>query len=1075
MRIPLLFCLLVTLPAPGASAQAPQRGDSTRRDPTNTLPLATTRTARFTTTEGTWMSVDVSPDGRTLVFDLLGDLYTVPIAGGAATRIVGGTSIDGQPRFSPDGQSLVFTSDRSGADATWIANADGSRPRLLIAGGSHPAWSPDGKQVVTGNRLVDVRGGTGVQIQGFGTAASFTADGRYIWYQAGTQGGTQAARYDRSTGTTSFQTNLPGGVLRPMVSRDGRSLAYYTRFEARPALMIRDLATGADRWLLLGTQPEAYGSPAVGALPGSAWMPDGSAIITSYGGKLWRVDVASGRATEIPFRAEVEQSLGPLVRGTFPIRDSVVVREIREPALSPDGRSVAFSALGKLWVSELGGTPKRLTASTGVVVSSPAWSPDGRSIAYATWVDGEGGDIFLVPAAGGAARNLTRAPAMYTRLNFTHDGARLAFARAPRRARTVAIDDAAVQARTPAGVGTELGLELRWISAAGGEQHPIAMVADVGVMPQGAYPHFGGDSSRVVYHDGTALVSVRWDGTDRRVVLAGAAPQTLMGPDGARVVSRAGRRNQIHLFERPQVTDSIAIDPTSERPPVPVRRLTRSGGEFPAWSHDGSKISWSVGATLYVYDVAAADRAVADSIAQALVQPATTDTTRRAAPADSAARNRVAYEAARYDISIVVAADAPTGAFVLRGATVISMKGSEVIANADVVITGNRIAAVGARGAVTVPRGARIIDVTGKTIVPGYVDLHAQSGAPAQVHRTVVSQYLANLAFGVTTLRDPEAPSYDIFSYADRLATGDLLGPRLFPTGPVAVDSASTMRTPAEARDFVGPYATSYRSTAIRADLAASRPDRQRFLTASGDLGLSATAFGTPDFRRSLAAILDGFADHQAAYEIFPVHGDWAALLAQSGLTYTPMLLGRVGNRNGYEYLLATEDPHADPKVRRFNYHKDLDRLTRTRGTWNWEDEYPFEAVAQGAANIVAAGGRVGIGTNGRVQGLAFHWEMWLLARGGMSNHDILRAATIFGAEAIGVAADLGSVEVGKLADLQVLDRNPLDQIRNSTSLRYVMKNGRLYDANTLDQVAPVARPLPAAWWQQIDPTEESR
>jgi len=367
------------------------------------------------------------------------------------------------------------------------------------------------------------------------------------------------------------------------------------------------------------------------------------------------------------------------------------------------------------------------------------------------------------------------------------------------------------------------------------------------------------------------------------------------------------------------------------------------------------------------------------------------------------------------------------------------------------------------------------VNVAGKTIVPGYVDLHAQAGAPAQVHRTILAQYLANLAFGVTTLRDPEAPSYDIFSYADRIATGDLLGPRLFPTGPVAVDSTLSIRTPAEARDVVGPYATSYRSTAIRADLAASRPDRQRLLTASGELGLSAVATGTPDFRRSLAAILDGFADHHAAYEIFPTHGDWAALMAQSGLTYTPMLLGRVGNRNGYEYVLATEQPHADAKVRRFHYHKDLDRLTRTRGTWNWEDEYPFEAVARGAAGIVAAGGRVGIGTNGRVQGLAFHWEMWLLARGGMSNHDILRAATIVGAEAIGIGADLGSIEVGKLADLQVLDRNPLDQIRNSISLRYVMKNGRLYDANSLDQVAPIARPLPATWWQSLDLTEESR
>src|SRR5215211_4578950 len=229
-----LFAILATsaLLASSAVAQAPQRSDSTRRDPTNTLPLVTTRTVRFTTDQGTWMSVDVSPDGSTIVFDLLGDIYTLPIAGGKATRIIGGNSIDLQPRYSPDGKSLVFISDRSGVDATWVSDADGKRPRLLTQGGSYPAWTPDGKQIVTGNRLVDARGGAGVQLQGFGNAASFTGDGRYVWFQAGGQ----AARYDRQTGTISYRINLPGGVLRPMVSRDGKTLAYFTRYEAQSAL-----------------------------------------------------------------------------------------------------------------------------------------------------------------------------------------------------------------------------------------------------------------------------------------------------------------------------------------------------------------------------------------------------------------------------------------------------------------------------------------------------------------------------------------------------------------------------------------------------------------------------------------------------------------------------------------------------------------------------------------------------------------------------------------------------------------------------------------------------------------------
>src|SRR5499425_1658451 len=97
----------------------------------DTLSLPTPRPLKFTTDEGTWMSVDVSPDGRTLVFDLLGDLYTVPITGGSATRITSGQAFDAMPSFSPDGRQVAFVSDRSGAPNLWVANADGTQPRQL--------------------------------------------------------------------------------------------------------------------------------------------------------------------------------------------------------------------------------------------------------------------------------------------------------------------------------------------------------------------------------------------------------------------------------------------------------------------------------------------------------------------------------------------------------------------------------------------------------------------------------------------------------------------------------------------------------------------------------------------------------------------------------------------------------------------------------------------------------------------------------------------------------------------------------------------------------------------------------
>lgn len=1104
----------------GQAQSAPARADSAApRDRTNTLPLATTRAARFTTDEGTWMSVDVSPDGRTVAFDLLGDIYTVPITGGKATRIIGGNSVDMHPRFSPDGRTIAFVSDRNGSDATWLADADGQRPRMLTAGGVYPTWTPDGREIVVGNRLVDIRGGSGITLQGVGTGASLTGDGRYIWFQSGTQ----AARYDRTDGTIAARTGLAGGVLRPMVTRDGKRLAYFTRFEARSALVIRDLQTGAERWVAMGTQPETFvppppfqgqfppgatpppppPPPGLGPLPSSAWLPDESGIVTSHGGKLWRIDAASGVATAIPFTADVDIPLGALVRGAHAPGDSVAAREIREPALSPDGRRAAFTALGRVWVMDLpGGTPRRLTSNVTVVEMAPVWAPDGQSVTYATWADGAGGDIMnaAAGATGTAPRNLTRAPALYTKLAYTPDGSRLVFLRAPRHAWSQVVNETGVQPRSAAGAGTEINAELRWMPANGGAQTSITMVADAGALPQGGAPHFTSDANRVFFHDGTSLVSVAWDGSDRKTVLARATPQTMLSPDGRHVLSRAGPRRHVFLFELPFAADSVVIDPTAATPVVPVRRLTRAGGDFPAFSRDGSKAIWSHGTTLHVYDVATGDKATADSLAAAVgrttpppgaATPATTGDTARRAPADStrrpasaggpgatqadsATRWAPAHDAERHEVSIVIPADKPAGVVVLRGARILTMKEREVIEDGDLVVTGNRITAVGARGSVRIPGGARVIDVRGKTILPGYVDVHASLGSPTQAHRTAIPQYLANLAFGVTTARD-ESPATDVLTYADRVASGDLLGPRVIGTGPVALDSAAVMRTNADARTFLAAYAGAWRTGTVRGDLNAGRADRQRFLTVSRELGLTAAAAAAPDFRKSLSAMLDGYSSQSGAYEVFPLHDDVAQLAAASGLAWAPMLLGRIGTTNGWPHVLATEAPHADARVRRFSTHRDLDRLTRGRWTWTVAEEYPFDLVAAGAARIAARGGRVAVGSGGRVQGLAFHWEMWLLARGGMPAHDVLRAATASGAEALGLGAQLGSIEAGKLADLQVLDLNPLTNIRNTSSLRFVMKNGRLYDAATMDQVAPLRKPMDPHWWLAAGPAEEQR
>ena len=274
----------------------------------------------------------------------------------------------------------------------------------------------------------------------------------------------------------------------------------------------------------------------------------------------------------------------------------------------------------------------------------------------------------------------------------------------------------------------------------------------------------------------------RWDGSDRKVVLARATPQTLLSPDGVHVLSRAGPRRHIYLFERPQVADSVTIDPIARdagrsrappdarrrRFPVVLARRQQSGLEP---RHDALRLRRRAG------------RQGRPRIRCCGAAPTRRRRAARSAPDSAAPRRRTIRPGGRGSglrrrngrrpttprvttITIAVAADKPTGVIVLRGARIVTMKDREVIENGDIVVTGNRITAVGPRGRSTIPRGARTIDVKGKTILPGYVDVHAQMAAPSQVHRTVVPQYLANLAFGVTTTRDPEAQATDIFTYA---------------------------------------------------------------------------------------------------------------------------------------------------------------------------------------------------------------------------------------------------------------------------------------------------------------------
>jgi imidazolonepropionase-like amidohydrolase/Tol biopolymer transport system component len=1092
------------LPPPSVLAQAAPPA-------ANTLSITPTRTVNLDTDEGTWISLDVSPDGRTIVFDLMGDLYTMPITGGSATQLTKGMQYDAQPRFSPDGKLVVFTSDKDGGDNVWTIDITTKATRQITRGKAmryrSPEWTPDGIYIVVSRApgpigpskpwMYHKDGGSGVQLVRDPTpvpatgplslvGAAFGKDSRYIWF-AQRQGAWeynagfpqyQLVTFDRQTGRRDTRANMLGGGIRPALSPDGRWLTYGSRYEAQTGIRLRDLESGEEKWLAFPVQRDEQESVAsLDALPGFSFTPDSRAIVISYGGKIWRVPVDGTSHTEIPFHVQAAVELGPKLAFNYRVSDSAefIVRQIRDGVPSPDGKQLAFVAMDKLYVMDFpAGTPRRVSALEGTE-AQPAWAPDGRWIAYVSWSK-DGGQVYKVQVPGGRPVQVTQARAMYTQPVWSPDGSRIVLTRSP------------AQPVLEAG-GFIGGAEFVWVPAAGGRTTLIAPTGGRGGV------HFSKDTNRIyLYSGGAGLASMRWDGTDERThvrvtgargpdaTAASPAAGARLSPDGDRVLAQVA--NDLYVFPLIQSGEAPTIGLASpDNAEVPVRRLTDVGGQFAAWSGDGNRVHWSIGNSHFVYDLVrarqiddsidAAARARADSARPPAGAAPAADTARRAPAGPAATPQR--YQPVETKIIIRGQRDTPTGTAVFRGARIVTMKGDEVIANGDIVVRNNRIVAVGASGQVQVPAGARSFDVRGKTIVPGYIDTHAHLGIRSGIHQQPWS-YVANLAYGVTATRDPQTGTTDVLSYEDAVTAGTAVGPRIYSTGPGLFSAVyqpgagEEIRDLEHARRIMRRYSQYYDTKTLKMYVGGNRQQRQWILTAAREQNIMPTTEGALDTRYDFTMAIDGYPGQEHAIPVFPFYKDVVAVFAQSGIAYTPTLIVSYNGPFAENFFYATEVVYDDPKLRRFTPYEELASKARRRvrgqsgggnaSGWYQRDEYSFDKIAKGANDIVKAGGRVGVGSHGQLQGLGYHWEMWMLASGGMSNMDVLRCATIFGAEAIGLAMDLGSLEAGKLADFVVLDANPLDNIRNTNSVRMVMKNGRLYDGNTVDELYPRERKM---------------
>ena len=1118
----------------------------------------------FTVDEATMAGLSVSPKGDSVIFDLLGHIYRLPINGGAAESLTqaSGIAVNAHPRFSPDGNRIVFVSDRGGQDNLWVMNADGSNARILYNDGfmrfTDPAWSPDGKTIVAVRNLaspgrgwhrrtwalalVPANGGkprellAGTSDQYY--APTYSPDGRYIYFHSAVmafrglsifQYHQKIKRIELATGkietmttpelpdTTKDKIDTPWVMayhelperspaeLEPHPDPSGRYIAYAKEMpegntffrrhhlKGTTALVLLDTQTRTEKVLVDPVTRDVTRSHAYYVdtqMPGHDWTPDGKSVLFWRDGHLWKVDVATNAVTRIPFSARYQRTVSELVKPKLNAANAVnfTPRLYLWPALSPDKRTLVFGAIGRLWRKDMSGaadaTPLIAGDGKGPAEITPAWSPDGTKLAFATWHDEKLGALNVLDAASGKVVQSCAGPTAFIHPRWEKSGTLVV------TARTVAPTEG-----SPWDGGS---WELRRINMGTCAQDRITQLVfnqPAQIMSDGRIsftrqsrsknpmvfmePFPGEDTTSRTFE----VITVAPDGgNERRHALfpprSGAGNSPMLMPDGKSVLFESGQRlfhqklsekpsdNQVSQSSRPANSKLLQHRLASDEVPG-LLRMALASEPRPTRSPSDNERVISVQPNDMPRGRTRLDPngfSSASSFSPTEVQLISGNR--------FVLFNTATGRKTETLLRVTVPNEPAPGRLALMNAKIITMEGTQVIEKGNIIVEKGKLLCV---GECQPAAGDTVMNMDGKTIIPGLIDMHAHivssEGADDGVAMRRHMRLSIALGYGVTTVRDPSGSNTGHALLRDLTETGYVLGPRTYGTGKVVseggfiglgdhvrIDNMEDARYHVSSRLALG-------IESLKNFRVANRKKHQYLIEAAREHNMPVTAEGASPIL-ALGFAMDGQTGWEHAIAALPLHKDMTTFFAMTGVTHSPTMtiIGWPDGTQTYfrPYAHLEKDPmYTYVASKSFINGRNARSMVEQPKERFWHPVY-----AESSADIQRAGGYVTSGEHGEQPGIGTHWDIWTFADA-MTEIEALYTATVAGAHFLGAEDQIGSLKAGKLADLVVLNSDPLRNIRNTTDIAYVMTDGRLLQRSTLDQVWPQKVPMGFRPWSR--------